>query len=551
MEDIGEMWVFWEFNNLMRLLQRKLLRRGENVNDNPKQEINDDSEALIKKLDQIGHKWGTLRDNAYESIHKLDNVAVRLIDQINSLGLVPLKRLFSAFPAMVQELSAACSKEIDFVIEGEDNAVDKRIIDEMKDPLIHLVRNAIDHGIELPDLREAKQKPRVGTIRLRARQTSNTLIIELQDDGNGLDLSAIKESAIRNRLYSVEELAAMNEVDIQALIFSTGISVKAVATNLSGRGFGMNIVRDHVEKLHGTIHVESVSGKGCTFSIQLPTIFVTTHVLMIRVDGNIYAVPIEAVESNVLFSLDEVFTVEGQDTIYVQNQPISVIPLADILGCEKKEEVSDGARNRFLCVVLKISGKRLAILVDEVFEEQKIVVTPFHDYLGKIPNFTGAAIMKTGEVCLVLNARDIFERIQKQGSITSKLSHLPTYSKRQKTILVVDDSNLVRVMLKRVLEGENYRVLVAEHGETALNIMAGEPIDALISDIEMPVMNGYELVSKVRMLGNYYKLPIILISTLSSVDDKRKGLEVGANAFINKSQLNSVLILDTLRQLLG
>lgn len=502
-------------------------------------------ENLLGLIDKLNRLRSTFADDFYA----LGGIMTTMSDRIRTLGLVPLSNLFELFPRMVSELASACGKKVDFFIEGGEITVEKRIIEEMKDPIMHILRNAISHGIEFPEEREVLGKPSKGRIELKASQTANRIMLEISDDGRGLDLRQLKQAAIDRKIASYEEIEAMSPAEIQALIFTPGFSTTSKVTEISGRGIGMNVVRTRIEKLNGIIQVESKPGSGFKIIIQLPITLVTTHVLLVEVKKNIYAIPIDMIEACALISNSQLFTMEGRDVICINDQPISVALLADLLNIPHQDLIRK--QDKLSCVILRANGKRVAALVDTILEEQQVVVSPANFLFGSIRTLTGATILKTGNVCVVLNVYDLIKDLDKGVLTTLSMTHKSKLEEeRKKKILFVDDSYVARVMIKKILEEEDFDVILAEDGIDALAKLSQYPsIDAIVTDLEMPKMNGITLIKKVRLIQNYYSLPIILFTAVTDEELRKEGLEAGATAYLIKTDYNQNQLIKTLREI--
>jgi two-component system chemotaxis sensor kinase CheA len=512
-----------------------------------------------------------------EEMARLVAVADELEESIRSLRLLPLSALFNLFPRLVRDLARGLQKEVRLVIEGDDTTADKRILEEMKDPLMHMLRNAIDHGIEPPAEREARGKPREGRLTLRARQTAASVIIELEDDGRGLDLNAIRRTALERQLLQEEELERMPEERVRSLIFAPGFSTSLIVTDLSGRGVGMDVVRANVERLRGTIHVDSRPGEGCLFQLQFPLTLATTRVLLARAGSWSYALPVEFVEGTLLVTPEEFFTLEGCETISVRGEPVPAARLSDLLelpgadgppaagppapgGSRPPVESRSGRSStavhspppsgakRRPCVLLTLGPHRIALFVDALLDEQEVVLKPLGGLLRKVRTVAGATILGTGELCIVLNCHDLIEALRRRHGVPY-LTFPEETVESPKAILLVEDSITTRVQMKRILEGAGYEVVTAVDGADAVAKLGGRSFDAVVSDIEMPHVDGLTLTTQLRRDPSYRDLPIILVTTLSSEEDRRRGIEAGANAYITKGAFEQQVLLDTLERL--
>lgn len=503
-----------------------------------------------ERLEQLGQLISRLRSTFSEDTTRLDHITDQLEEDIRTLRLLPISTILNLFPRMVRDLARQEGKQVELVIEGGETSADKRILEDMKDPLMHLIRNAIDHGIETPEERVRAGKPETATIKIRCYQTSTHIVIEIQDDGKGLNLNRIKQTAVKRDICREEDLATMTDNQIESLIFTPGFSTAPLVTEVSGRGVGLDVVQTNVEKLKGSIQVESQTGQGCLFRIQLGMTLATAHVLIVSVHHTPYAIPVEAISTTCLVRPEEIFTMEGRETIAREGQPISVIPLADLLELPVNPTSTPLAQSQqLICVVLQVGRQRFGVFVDELVDEQDVVIKPQTGLLKRVRNVAGATILGTGEVCIVLNPQDLVKSIQRRAvSIPVTTTNQPSTQKH--TILLVEDSIATRTQEKRMLESAGYEVVTAIDGNDGFSKLQSRPFDAVISDVQMPNLDGLQLTAKVRQLHQFDEIPIILVTSLASDEDKRRGAEAGANAYITKSTLNQQLLVETLQRLM-
>src|SRR5919199_3958228 len=394
-EQILALWEEWNREAFVsRLTFDELERRWQTTELQPLQNFYN---LVETRLEQLGVLLNRLRSTSFEDSAKLDTVTNELESGIHALRLLPFSTIFNLFPRTVRDLAKQQGKEVNLLIEGGDNTVDKRILEEMKDPLLHLLRNAIDHGIETPQERQSLGKTPCATIRLRGYQVGSTVTIEVIDDGRGLDVEAIKRSAVRRGVCTEEELAQMSSAQIQALIFAAGFSTPTPVTEIFGGGVGLDVVRANVERLKGNIQVEFTPGKGCLFRITLNSSLATTDALIVQVSQYPYAIPVGFVEAMQLVSPQEVFASEGTQTLPFQGESVTVAWLADLLGLPVKAPTSTkalhAASKTIPCIILRIGSERLALLVDTILEQQDIVLKPQSQLLKRVRNISGATIL--------------------------------------------------------------------------------------------------------------------------------------------------------------
>jgi two-component system, chemotaxis family, sensor kinase CheA len=495
-----------------------------------------------------------LRATTQENSTRLDLVAEALSEKIRALRLLPLSTVFQLFPRMVRDLARQQSKLVELIIEGGDTTADKQILEGVKDALMHLVRNAIDHGIETPEERRNQGKPTVAKIWLRGYSIGNSIIIDVADDGRGLNLEQVKQTALRRKLFTPEELDAMSPSQIQALILTPGFSTRTMITEISGRGVGLDVVQTNIERLKGSLQIESTPGQGCTFRLQLNTKLATANVVLIEVQGILHALPFEYLQATVLVSPEEIITTDDGDTLIVNETEVPVANLVEVLELSNSLAYPSATRarprttDRQICVLIKVGEEQAGFFVDRLLDTQEVVLKPQSRMLKRVRNVLGATTLATGEVCMILNPSDLIKSLQKPA-ITIASTKPKETAKRKPTILLVEDSPPVRTQEKRLFEGAGYEVTVAVDGLDGYNKLRSRNFDAVVSDIEMPNLDGLSLTAKIRQHPEYDELPIILVTTLSSDDDRRRGAEAGANAYITKGKFNQEVLLETLARL--
>lgn len=502
-----------------------------------------------QRLERFGALLDDLRKTTGAEVARLSFVVGELEEAIRNIRLMPLSTVFNQFPRMVHDLARSQGKQVQLSFEGAETTADKRIIEEIKDPLMHLLRNGCDHGLETPEERTAAGKPAGCRLVLRAYRTAANVVVEVSDDGRGLDLAAIARTAERRGLATAEELAALDPARLSQFIFRAGFSTAPVVTDVSGRGVGLDVVRENLERLKGSIEVESVPGHGCTFRLRLPITLATTHVLLVAAGGRRYAVPVEHVGTSVLLAPTALFPVERRQTMLLEDQPVPVVALSDLLELPVPDARAAAEPDRRLpCLVLQAANRRLGVLVDELLDEQEIVLQPLGQPLKRVRNVAGATILGTGEVCMVLNAVDLL-RSAERGPRRVEVARPAVVVERRRSLLLAEDSITTRTQLKRILEAAGYDVTVAVDGADAWQQLSSREFDGLVSDVEMPNLDGFALTARLRAEARYAQLPVILVTSLSSDEHRRRGIEVGASAYVTKGGFDQRLLLDTLRRL--
>ncbi len=403
---------------------------------------------LVKLLDQSQERLRTLSIQLGELQRGFSGDALHLSRITNDLGegvmkvrMLPVSTVFDAFPRLVRDLARESNKEIELQMEGTETELDRKMLEEMKDPLLHLLRNAVDHGIEKPDERERAGKPRAGTITIKAFQKGNNIVIQVADDGGGINRSKVKQSALKNGLISADELNTLSDDEAVRLIFAPGLSTSAMITDLSGRGVGMDVVRRNVEALQGQVDVESTLGRGTTMSLTLPLTLATTQQLLVQIGDQTYGIPISAVERIQRVQPKDIGAVQGRQAILVDDEPVSLVRLAQVLE-RPATELQTNADDKVPTVILGSAKRRIAFLVDAVVGQQETVVKSLGKQLARVRNVAGATILGTGQIIMTLNPSDLMKSarsIEGRGT-TAPRAAASVKKAKQTTVMVVDDS---------------------------------------------------------------------------------------------------------------
>ena len=432
-------------------------------------------------------------------------------------------------------------KRATLVIEGGDTEVDRSVIEQIRAPLTHLLRNAIDHGLESAEERERSGKPPEGTITLSASQRGDTLLVEVRDDGAGIDPARIRSHAVDRRTLSQEAADVTSDAETLRLIFRAGFSTRGVVTDLSGRGVGLDVVRDAIERLRGSVEVDSVIGEGARFSLQVPLSVASAQCVMVGVSGMTFALPISNVARILRLTKDQTERADGRLVFPIDGDPTPISSVADVLGLDGVREPVNGSPHP--AVVLASGERRIVFVVDELIGTQTLVLKSLPAPLVRLRNISGAAVLGTGEVVGVLNAADLVRRDDPAGAWSTAFGGDVSSGEGgpdAPLILVVDDSSVTRTMVKGILEIAGYRV-------QAWELLRSRPFDLLVSDVNMPEMSGFDLTEKVRSDRLLRHVPVILVTALDSLEDQARGAEVGADAYITKGAFNDERLIDAVR----
>ncbi|HYF91568.1 MAG TPA: response regulator [Symbiobacteriaceae bacterium] len=471
-----------------------------------------------------------------------------LQDEVRRIRMSPASTVLDLVPGVVHDLAHAQGKLIDLAMHGAELEVDRKVLETIKAPLIHMLRNAVDHGIELPQDREAAGKPPRGRISVScAHGEGNRIVITVEDDGRGIDPALVRDAALRGRVVSPEEVESLGADEIVQLVFRSGLSTSPMITNVSGHGLGLPIVKEQAEQLRGQVHLQSQAGQGTTVRLVLPATVATFRGLLLRAAGQSFLLPIEAVEQAIFVQEAAVQTLEGRPMLMWNGRLLPYDSLGRLL--ELREAAVPPEPSARPCLIVKGSPERVAIMVDEVLGDREVLVKPLNPPLVRVRNIGGAGLLGSGEVVLILRPADLIRSIRAAARPQFNLRPA-TAPETLPVILVVDDSITTRVLEKSILEAAGYQVRVAMDGIDAWTILKSEHCDLVVSDVDMPRLDGCELTARIRADATLADLPVILVTALESRDDKERGIAVGANAYVVKSSFDQSNLLEIVRRLL-
>lgn len=501
----------------------------------------------LLQLDRLHFNASRLAKTGTHLAQGLEQLSGSLDDELQRVLLLSGSALVEGLPAMVQDLAGQAGKRVDFEVKGTSLQVDKRILDELRILLTHLLRNAIDHGLEKPDVRSRMGKPPAGRLQLELIQESaDRFELRISDDGGGIDLERLKDSAVSRGLLSAEQAEVLSDAEAGKLIFVSGLSTSQIITDLSGRGLGMAIVQETVERLGGRIEVDSQAGKGTRFHLHLPLSLSTFRAVIVRDAVRVFAVPALAVERCLRLPASAMKNLENRPTVTVDGEVLPLWTLAEVLGLGHL----DPGEGDLTLLLLKVRGERFVLLVEELLGDQEIIVKGLGRQLIRVRNLLGATVLGDGQLVPILHPGDLYRSaLETQGSSFAQQHTTRPDSARQR-LLIAEDSFTSRGLLKAILEGAGFQVTTANDGLDAWNALKQGQFDLLVSDVEMPRLDGFTLTSRIRADRELAGLPVVLVTARSAAEDRARGLEAGANAYLVKSGFEQDSLLDAIRRLI-
>ena len=521
-------------------------------------ELNEYKDENALRLSNLENRLSVLTQSMERNRYEFEQLVKNHLEATKQILMLPVSSLVEVFPAMVREIARDQQKEIEFIIKGAELEIDKRILDDLKDPLIHIIRNSIDHGIGTPKERILQNKPSRGTIVLSfITKDSRIVEITVSDDGKGIDKEKVLISALKSGVISKVDAEKMNSDEILSLIYHSGISTSTIITDLSGRGLGLSIAREKVEKLNGTIFIDTKDNSGTAFRLLLPMTLSTFRGILISLGGGQFFIPTMNVDRVLRLKTEEIKTVENHETITIDEEILSLVSLAEVLKLkernnERKRRPSENSEesNYVRILILVSRNKRIAIKVDEVLGEHQILVKGFGKLLKHVRNISGSTILGSGKIVPVLDVSELIKSaINIEGQSVKKMDEVIPINKPWK-ILVAEDSITSRMLLKSILETAGYQVTVAVDGVDAYTQIKSAEYDLIVTDVDMPRMNGFELTAKVKNDVKLNNIPVVLVTSLESRDDRERGIEAGADAYIIKSSFDQGNLLDVIKKLI-
>ncbi|KVN41596.1 hybrid sensor histidine kinase/response regulator [Burkholderia pyrrocinia] len=513
--------------------------------------------AALASLNDVRQGLGNLQLQLGARIDELDrfdrrstHLAQQLYDEALRCRMRPFGDAAHAYPRIVRDLARSLGKRVQFSIVGESTQVDRDILDMLDAPLGHLLRNALDHGVEAPGQRVAAGKPADARVTLEARHSAGQLLISVSDDGAGIDLDALRAAVVRRRLADADTAARLSDHELLDFLLLPGFSMRERVTDVSGRGVGLDAVHDMVKAVRGTVRIFTEPGRGARFVLQLPLTLSIVRSLLVEVGGEAYAIPLAHVRRTLELARADIDMLEGQQHFRFDGRAVGLVTAHQLLGAR----AADDARDSIATVVIGDESETYGIAVDRFLGECMLVIQPLDRRLGKVRDIAAAALMDNGEPVLIIDVEDLLRSVDKlvRGGQLDRVQRTQRAAvARRRHVLVVDDSLTVRELERKLLEKRGYAVTVAVDGMDGWNALRGGEFDLVVTDIDMPRMDGIELVTLIKRDAALKALPVMIVSYKDREEDRRRGLDAGADYYLAKSSFHDETLLDAVRDLIG
>ncbi|MGL2854055.1 chemotaxis histidine kinase/response regulator CheAY2 [Helicobacter pylori] len=510
-------------DHLMNLIGELVLGKNRLIRIYSDVEERYDGEKFLEELNQV--------------VSSISAVTTDLQLAVMKTRMQPVGKVFNKFPRMVRDLSRELGKSIELIIEGEETELDKSIVEEIGDPLIHIIRNSCDHGIEPLEERRRLNKPETGKVQLSAYNEGNHIVIKISDDGKGLDPVMLKEKAIEKGVISERDAEGMSDREAFNLIFKPGFSTAKVVSNVSGRGVGMDVVKTNIEKLNGIIEIDSEVGVGTTQKLKIPLTLAIIQALLVGVQEEYYAIPLSSVLETVRISQDEIYTVDGKSVLRLRDEVLSLVRLSDIF---KVDAILESNSDVYV-VIIGLADQKIGVIVDYLIGQEEVVIKSLGYYLKNTRGIAGATVRGDGKITLIV---DVGAMMEMAKSIKVNITTLMNESENTKSknspsdyvVLAIDDSSTDRAIIRKCLKPLGITLLEATNGLEGLEMLKnGDKIpDAILVDIEMPKMDGYTFASEVRKYNKFKNLPLIAVTSRVTKTDRMRGVESGMTEYITK-----------------
>jgi two-component system sensor histidine kinase and response regulator WspE len=540
----------------LKRMQNNGLRALENLNVHLKEhalslealEALEDARRLLAESQQLlSEKNAELDEFAWQASQR----AQVLYDTALACRMRPFADVLSGQVRMVRDLGRSLGKQVRLEIEGEKTQVDRDVLEKLEAPLTHLLRNAVDHGIETPEQRLLKANPEEGLIRLRASHQAGLLVLELSDDGNGVDLEKVRRSIVERQLSPAETAAQLSEEELLTFLFLPGFSLRDTVTEVSGRGVGLDAVQHMVRQLRGAVVLEQTAGEGSRFHLEVPLTLSVVRSLVVEVGEEAYAFPLAHIERMCDLAPEDIVQVEGRQHFWHEGQHVGLVAASQLLN----RPASQNSGETLKVVVIRERDAIYGVAVERFIGERTLVVLPLDERLGKVQDISAGALLDDGSVVLIVDVEDMLRSVDKLLN-TGRLERIARHGNQaaeaaRKRVLVVDDSLTVRELQRKLLLNRGYDVAVAVDGMDGWNALRSEDFDLLITDIDMPRMDGIELVTLLRRDNRLQSLPVMVVSYKDREEDRRRGLDAGADYYLAKASFHDDALLDAVVELIG
>jgi len=506
-------------------------------------------EEIVSTTNSLSGKIKQLVSNVRNDTVIQELLTEELQEKSLMLRMVPLSTVFDSLGRMMRDISRSMGKDIDFIVEGGDIELDKKMVDKLGDPLVHMLRNSLDHGVETMEERSRAGKSGKGMVRLSASYEAGSVLIELTDDGRGISLEKIREKALKKGMFTREELDGMPEAGLIDLIFHPGFSTSPIITDLSGRGVGMDVVkRNIVEELRGTVNIETRDGHGTAFFIRLPLTLAVMRILLVNASGMPFAITSHYVSEIIRVPIEDLITVVDKKAVRLREELIPVTGLEALLKLPSGDRKADRDKEDALIIIVRVGNEKVGLIVDNIVDEENMVIKSLPSHMRNIPLVSGVTLSGKNEIINVLNIPALIEAAKE---VREAKASKGTADKESIHVLVVDDSINTREIERSILEAYGYKVTLAGDGMEALEKTKEFSYDLIITDVEMPRLDGFSLTQMLRASEEYKGTPIIIVTSREKEEDKRRGIMVGADAYIVKGAFDQSNLLETVQNLVG
>lgn len=504
--------------------------------------LNDEDDRIAVLTESVSRSNKRYRRMALQQV----GLVRELHYQISTLRMLPVGAIFSVIPRAARDLAREERKEVEVLVEGEETEIDREVLERVRDPVLHLVFNAVVHGIETPAVRMAAGKPAAGRVRVAAYSRGEQAIVEVEDDGAGIGFRAVREAAVRKGFLAQAEAEKLEESECVRLLFLPGLTTSTVVSGRSGRGVGLDIVKAEIDALKGHVWVETRPGRGTKVTLELPITLAFTHVLLVEVGPSTYGFACSSIQGIAEVSADRIQSLQGRACAELDGRTVPLYWMDQLLGMEQRRPRRG---SRWPVLLVGSMERPVAFVVDRVIGDENVIVKPLGSLLRRVPEVSGGIVLGDGRVALVLSASALADTARGVPSFDVGPTHGPRRPVRR--VLVVDDAATTRELERAILETAGYQVETAVDGQDALEKLRSRQFELVVADVEMPRMDGLQLAAAVRGDPLLNRLPIVMVSSRESDEDRRRGMQVGVQAYVGKGSFDHMTLLDTIESLIG